>query len=432
MFLGCLPLLHSRLVTKYFLTVISHTQARIASYMYISPDASPADALIKSKLNGAGMLLGGEGDEVDASSSSDTFLGETSARADTSSGVSKVPGGAERSEQIAVEEFTATAKLQFVSYTGHQDASQPVGRVNEVRDLDSSSKERTNYSITNECIAIVVDSDRNPMLAPTEDGPKECYEVSTKAKEVHGGGVTAKVEMGNAQAEEAEADGDVKEEQLAAFTSPYKTIESLFPSSSHSPTSSSSHPGASTSTLLKYSSQNFKYPYPFLGLGTGIRTGTGVGTGAGTGRGVLTSSGNMFHNLMFSGMGGTGTGTNTEDVSLSVRDMDMGNISYDTISFAADRMMTLGQSSLLDLNNTEDLLKDIFRDEEKDDEDDDDDDEDDDGLGDGADGTAATVMGWNADPQSSLTGPQDKDRDCNGDKDSDSSTDDFDGIFRLP
>ena len=397
--------------------------------MYISPDASPADALIKSKLKGTGMLLEGEGDDMDASSSSDTFLGETSARADTSSGVSKVPGGAERSEQIAVEEFTATAKLQFVSYTGHQDASQPVGRVNEVNDLDSSSKKRTNNSITNECIAIRVDGDRDPMIALTEDGPKECYEVSTRAKEIHGGGVTATVHMGNAQ--EEEADDDVKEEQLATFSSPYKTVESPFPSSSHSPTSSSSHPGASASTMPRYSSQNFKYPYPFLGFGTGIRTGAGTGSG----RGVLTSSGNMFHNLMFAGMGGTGTGTNTEDVSLSVRDMDMGNISYDTMSFAADRMMTLGQSSLLDLNNTEDLLKDIFRDEEKDDDDDDDDD---DGVGDGADGTAATVMRWNADPQSSLTGPhdkeKDKDEDCNADKDSDSdsSTDDFDGIFRLP
>jgi hypothetical protein len=105
--------------------------------------------------------------------------------------------------------------------------------------------------------------------------------------------------------------------------------------------------------------------------------------------------------------------------------MDMGNISYDTMSFAADRMMTLGQSSLLDLNNTEDLLKDIFRDEEKDDDDDDDED-------DGAEGRA--VMKWNTDPESVVPGPQDDHGSAkkNSDTDTDSSTDDFDGIFRLP
>lgn len=85
---------------------------------------------------------------------------------------------------------------------------------------------------------------------------------------------------------------------------------------------------------------------------------------------VRGTSSNMFHGLLFAGGAGTGagTGTITEDVSVSVRDMDVGNLSYDTMSFAADRMMALGQSSLVDLNNTEDLLKDIFGDDDVDSE----------------------------------------------------------------
>lgn len=125
-----------------------------------------------------------------------------------------------------------------------------------------------------------------------------------------------------------------------------------------------------------------------------------------------SSSSNMFHGLVFSGGTGTGTGANTEDVSVSVRDMDVGNLSYDTLSFAADRMMALGQSSLVDLNNTEDLLKDIFGDDDVDSE-------------------------SEVDEQE-LPGRVDKSRyppltaDAERYSDSESNSDDFDGVFGLP
>jgi hypothetical protein len=128
-----------------------------------------------------------------------------------------------------------------------------------------------------------------------------------------------------------------------------------------------------------------------------------------------STSSNMFHGLLFSGGPGTGTGTgtNTEDVSVSVRDMDVGNLSYDTMSFAADRMMALGQSSLVDLNNTEDLLKDIFGDDDVDSE------------------SEAEGQGQGQE----LPGRVDKSRypllagDAGQDSDSESNSDDFDGVF---
>jgi hypothetical protein len=133
------------------------------------------------------------------------------------------------------------------------------------------------------------------------------------------------------------------------------------------------------------------------------------------------TSSNIFHGLLFSGGAGTGTGTgtgtNTEDASVSVRDMDVGNLSYDTMSFAADRMMALGQSSLVDLNNTEDLLKDIFGDDDVDSESE-------------AEGQGQGQV---------LSGRVDKSRypllaavDAGLDSDSESNSDDFDGVFRLP
>jgi hypothetical protein len=129
-----------------------------------------------------------------------------------------------------------------------------------------------------------------------------------------------------------------------------------------------------------------------------------------------TRSSNMFHGLLFSGGAGTGsgTGTNTEDASVSVRDMDVGNLSYDTMSFAADRMMALGQSSLVDPNNTEDLLKDIFGDDDVDSE------------------SEAEGQGQGEE----LPGRADTSRypllagvDAGQDSDAESNSDDFEGVF---
>lgn len=135
---------------------------------------------------------------------------------------------------------------------------------------------------------------------------------------------------------------------------------------------------------------------------------------------VRGTSSNMFHGLLFSGGAGTGTGTgtNTEDVSVSVRDMDVGNLSYDTMSFAADRMMALGQSSLVDLNNTEDLLKDIFGDDDVDSE------------------SEAEGQSQGHGHGQELPGRVEKSRypilaaaDAGQDSDSESNSDDFNGVF---
>ena len=54
-------------------------------------------------------------------------------------------------------------------------------------------------------------------------------------------------------------------------------------------------------------------------------------------------------------------GSNYVDASLSVRDVDMGNISYDTMSFTADRLIAIGPGADVgDRSYTEDLLRSIF------------------------------------------------------------------------
>ena len=146
------------------------------------------------------------------------------------------------------------------------------------------------------------------------------------------------------------------------------------------------------------------------------------------------TSTNMFHGLMFSGGKGAASGIN-EDMSVSVRDMDVGNLSYDTMSFAADRLMAIGQSSV-DMNNTEDLLKDIFGEEDDDDDDDSECTEGGKGVG---EGTTDKQHRPNSSPPlplsstSTRTFNQFQDRDVNLDSDSESdSDDDFNGVFRLP
>jgi hypothetical protein len=362
--------------------------------MYISPDASPADGLIRSKIKGAGSRPAEE--DTDAST---VTVQDATASADQSGNTSTAPVNTVQSPHNDVK-FPADADSQVSHHFKEQDTSLPTGTLNDANDVESSSRERVKDSNTHDFNAIRVDGDLDPALLLKENRREEHLEdPSNEGRGVVGTG-TATIS--------ASGDGvDLKADKMLPLQSTHKSVESP----------SYSHPAASA--LIRHSSQNFKLPFP--SSGTGTRTGAGVGAG----RGVLSSSGNMFHSLMFTGMGGTGT--NTEDVSVSVRDMDMGNISYDTMSFAADRMMTLGQSSLLDLNNTEDLLKDIFRDEEKDDDDDDDDDED-------GDAAERAVMKWNADPESVLPGLQDDHGSAKkiSDTDTDSSTDDFDGIFRLP
>ena len=357
--------------------------------MYISPDASPADGLIRSKIKGAGSRPSEE--DTDAST---VTVQDATASADETGDTSTALVSTVLSLHNDVK-FSADADSQL------QDTSLPTGTINDANDVESSSKERVKDSNTHDFTAIRVDGDLDPALLLKEGRREEHLEdTSMEARVVPGTGTATISASGD--------DVDLQADKMLPLPSPHKFVES--PSYSHQ----------AASAIIRYSSQNFKLP--FQSSGTVTRTGTGAG--AGTGRGVLTSSGNMFHSLMFTGMGGTGT--NTEDASVSVCDMDMGNISYDTMSFAADRMMMLGQSSLLDLNNTEDLLKDIFRDEEKDDDDDDDDE--DDGVAERA------VMKWNADPGSVLPGPQDDHGSAKkiSDTDTDSSTDDFDGIFRLP
>ena len=360
--------------------------------MYISPDASPADGLIRSKIKGAGPHPAEE--DTDAST---VTVQDATAGADDTGNTSAALLSAEQSLHNDVK-FSPDADSQLSHHFKEQDTSLPTGTINDANDVESSSKERVKDSNTHDFTAIRVDGDVDPALPLKEDRREEHLEDASKEARVVSGTGTATISASG-------DDVDLKADKMLPLQSPHKSVES--PSYSHQ----------AASAIIRYSSQNFKLPFPSSG------TGTRAGVGAGAGRGVLSSSGNMFHSLMFTGMGGTGT--NTEDVSVSVRDMDMGNISYDTMSFAADRMMTLGQSSLLDLNNTEDLLKDIFRDEEKDD---DDDDEDDDGAAESA------VMKWNADPGSVLPGPQDDHGSATkiSDTDTDSSTDDFDGIFRLP
>lgn len=354
--------------------------------MYISPDASPADGLIRSKIKGAGLRLAEE--DTDART---VTVRDATTSADETGNTSTALVSTEQLLHNDVK-FFADAESEHAHHYKEQSPSLPTGAINEAAEL--SLKERVKDSNAH----IRVDVDLDPALPAKEDRREEHLEDTSEERR----GTSASGE-----------DVDCKADKILPLPSPHKSVESP----------SYSHPLAGAA--IQYSSQNFKLPFPSSGTGTRTGTGTGVGAGAVAGRGVLSSSGNMFHSLMFTGMGGTGT--NTEDVSVSVRDMDMGNISYDTMSFAADRMMTLGQSSLLDLNNTEDLLKDIFRDEEKDD-DEDDDDEDDDGAAERA------VMKWNADPESVLPSPQDEHGSAkkNSDTDSDSSTDDFDGIFRLP
>ena len=77
------------------------------------------------------------------------------------------------------------------------------------------------------------------------------------------------------------------------------------------------------------------------------------------GKNVLTSNlfcpanlGNVFHTV---------PGSSYVDASLSVRDVDMGNISYDTMSFAADRLIAIDPGAdIRDRSYTEDLLRGIF------------------------------------------------------------------------
>lgn len=89
--------------------------------------------------------------------------------------------------------------------------------------------------------------------------------------------------------------------------------------------------------------------------------------------------GNLYHTV---------AGSNYVDASVSVRDVDMGNISYDTMSFAADRVVSMPDVDIGDQRYTENLLKGIFGEDNESDDDSAEDEKDRKQLGAGAEGEA--------------------------------------------
>ena len=382
--------------------------------MYISPDASPGDGLLGGKTLGDGSWdrEEEEEEEVSASHSHVNMTDATAAATLDESNISHNPliGMIPFRMEGSPEQRPVYRALSAIAITDDDSLLGGAG------DNATSSIEVTEY----------VSSDR-VSHRKMNSADSSCTDMSRS--DLHGGngregggdalnGVAAWRRTYISDADNTSARHlTLSKAVLAAVETPSKA--SVHFHGTHAPSSSSS----TASSVLPSRSSKPSTIYPVMGQSS------------------TYASTNMFHGLMYSGGKGAATSGTNEDISVSVRDMDVGNLSYDTMSFAADRLMAMGQSSV-DMNNTEDLLKDIFGD-------DDDDDDGDSGCEDGAElwgrgGLTDTRPRPISQPPLPLFTPMpipsastagrtfERLQEGEVSSDSESDSDDFNGVFRLP